>query len=93
MTTREVLTVRTAPEAWTVPRADQAIAAQLSGIERLGVAFSGGVDSSVLLALAARVAGHRTAWSPSWASPRAWPPTSARPPTRWRGRSACRWSR
>jgi uncharacterized protein len=32
-------------------------AAQVSGIERLGVAFSGGVDSSVLLALAARVLG------------------------------------
>ncbi len=30
---------------------------QLRGIERLGVAFSGGVDSSVLLALAARVLG------------------------------------
>ena len=57
MTTPEVLTVRTAPEAWTVPRADEAIAAQLSGIGRLGVAFSGGVDSSLLLALAARALG------------------------------------
>lgn len=33
---------------------------QLAGIDRLGVAFSGGVDSSVLLALAVRVLGaHR----------------------------------
>ncbi|MEV6849863.1 ATP-dependent sacrificial sulfur transferase LarE [Actinoplanes sp. NPDC051411] len=32
-------------------------AAQVSGIARLGVAFSGGVDSSVLLALAARALG------------------------------------
>ncbi|MFI6072022.1 ATP-dependent sacrificial sulfur transferase LarE [Actinoplanes sp. NPDC051343] len=32
-------------------------AAQVSGMKRLGVAFSGGVDSSVLLALAARVLG------------------------------------
>jgi uncharacterized protein len=33
---------------------------QLAGVDRLGVAFSGGVDSSVLLALAARVLGaHR----------------------------------
>lgn len=30
---------------------------QLAGVERLGVAFSGGVDSSVLLALAARILG------------------------------------
>jgi len=33
------------------------VRAQLSGVDRLGVAFSGGVDSSVLLALAARVLG------------------------------------
>jgi uncharacterized protein len=33
------------------------VAAQLSGVSRLGVAFSGGVDSSVLLALAARTLG------------------------------------
>lgn len=41
-------------------RLDDALAlitADLAGIERLGVAFSGGVDSSVLLALAARVLG------------------------------------
>jgi pyridinium-3,5-biscarboxylic acid mononucleotide sulfurtransferase len=30
----------------------------LAGVDRLGVAFSGGVDSSVLLALAARALGH-----------------------------------
>jgi uncharacterized protein len=34
------------------------IGVMLSGIARLGVAFSGGVDSSVLLALAARSMGH-----------------------------------
>ncbi|GAA0449425.1 ATP-binding protein [Paractinoplanes deccanensis] len=33
------------------------IAGLLAGVDRLGVAFSGGVDSSVLLALAARVLG------------------------------------
>jgi uncharacterized protein len=33
------------------------IAAHLAGVDRLGVAFSGGVDSSVLLALAARALG------------------------------------
>ena len=32
-------------------------AAEIDGVERLGVAFSGGVDSSVLLALAARTLG------------------------------------
>lgn len=34
-----------------------AVAAQLDGIERLGVAYSGGVDSAVLLALAVRALG------------------------------------
>jgi len=34
-----------------------AVSRQLSGVRRLGVAFSGGVDSSVLLALAARALG------------------------------------
>jgi uncharacterized protein len=33
------------------------VAAELTGVRRLGVAFSGGVDSSVLLALAARILG------------------------------------
>jgi pyridinium-3,5-biscarboxylic acid mononucleotide sulfurtransferase len=34
-----------------------AVAAQLGGVRRLGVAFSGGVDSAVLLALAVRALG------------------------------------
>ena len=38
-------------------RATTRVAEQLTGIGRLGVAFSGGVDSSVLLALAARALG------------------------------------
>lgn len=41
----------------TVTEAIHRVGADLAGIERLGVAFSGGVDSSVLLALAARVLG------------------------------------
>ena len=40
-----------------LPRAQAAVATELAGVGRLGVAFSGGVDSSVLLALAARVLG------------------------------------
>lgn len=35
----------------------EAVAARLSGIDRLGVAYSGGVDSATLLALAARALG------------------------------------
>jgi len=42
---------------WSVPDAEAAIAAALTGVQRLGVAFSGGVDSSLLLALSARVLG------------------------------------
>ena len=42
---------------WTRARATAAIAPMLTGVGRLGVAFSGGVDSSVLLALAAGVLG------------------------------------
>jgi len=38
-------------------RATAVVGELLTGIDRLGVAFSGGVDSSVLLALAARVLG------------------------------------
>lgn len=51
--------VALAPSAprWTVPRAEAALAETLSGVHRLGVAFSGGVDSSLLLALSARVLG------------------------------------
>jgi len=37
--------------------AAEAVARQLAGVDRLGVAFSGGVDSSVLLALAAGALG------------------------------------
>jgi pyridinium-3,5-biscarboxylic acid mononucleotide sulfurtransferase len=42
---------------WTIAEAVAAISSRLAGARRLGVAFSGGVDSSVLLALAARVLG------------------------------------
>lgn len=45
-------------EPWTVERAVTAVSTSLQGVQRLGVAFSGGVDSSVLLALAARALGH-----------------------------------
>ena len=45
-------------EPWTVERAVTAVSASLQGVQRLGVAFSGGVDSSVLLALAVRALGH-----------------------------------
>jgi uncharacterized protein len=41
------------PDPFTQAATDR-VAAQLSGVSRLGVAFSGGVDSSVLLALAVR---------------------------------------
>jgi uncharacterized protein len=44
-------------EHWTVDEAVAAVSASLKGVHRLGVAFSGGVDSSLLLALAARVLG------------------------------------
>jgi pyridinium-3,5-biscarboxylic acid mononucleotide sulfurtransferase len=44
-------------EDWTVERAVAAVSVSLKGVRRLGVAFSGGVDSSLLLALAVRVLG------------------------------------
>jgi uncharacterized protein len=44
-------------EHWTVDQALDAVSATLAGVERLGVAFSGGVDSSLLLALATRALG------------------------------------
>jgi pyridinium-3,5-biscarboxylic acid mononucleotide sulfurtransferase len=44
-------------EPWTVERAVAAVSASLNGVRRLGVAFSGGVDSSLLLALAMRALG------------------------------------
>jgi uncharacterized protein len=43
--------------AWTVEQAVEAVSASLAGVHRLGVAFSGGVDSTLLLALAARSLG------------------------------------
>jgi pyridinium-3,5-biscarboxylic acid mononucleotide sulfurtransferase len=42
---------------WTVDEAVTAVSEKLNGVRRLGVAFSGGVDSSLLLALAARALG------------------------------------
>jgi pyridinium-3,5-biscarboxylic acid mononucleotide sulfurtransferase len=51
--------IATAPSAgsWTVERALAAVAPGLSELHRLGIAFSGGVDSSLLLALAAKIMG------------------------------------
>jgi uncharacterized protein len=43
--------------AWTITAALAAISPALAGVRRLGVAFSGGVDSSVLLALASLALG------------------------------------
>jgi pyridinium-3,5-biscarboxylic acid mononucleotide sulfurtransferase len=57
MTISEMIPIST-PEDWTVERAVAAVSATLKGVQRLGVAFSGGVDSSLLLALSARVLGH-----------------------------------
>lgn len=42
---------------WTVDEAVTAVSEKLKDVQRLGVAFSGGVDSSLLLALAARALG------------------------------------
>jgi uncharacterized protein len=53
-------TVTVSPDLAEAAFADEVLtrmAAMLSGVSRLGVAFSGGVDSSVLLALAARSLG------------------------------------
>ena len=60
---------------WTVERALTAVAPGLSELHRLGVAFSGGVDSSVLLALAAQVAGPGPGGRHPRASRRAWRPS------------------
>jgi uncharacterized protein len=43
----------------TLARALTAIRTELIGVRRLGVAYSGGIDSSVLVALAARILGGR----------------------------------
>src|SRR5215211_4468674 len=56
MTISETIPLNTS-EDWTVERAVAAVSASLKGVRRLGVAFSGGVDSSLLLALATRVLG------------------------------------
>ena len=56
MTISEMIPL-SAREDWTVERAVAAVTASLQGVRRLGVAFSGGVDSSLLLALATRVLG------------------------------------
>ena len=56
MTISEIIPL-SAREDWTVERAVAAVSASLKGVRRLGVAFSGGVDSSLLLALATRVLG------------------------------------
>ncbi|WP_250034595.1 ATP-dependent sacrificial sulfur transferase LarE [Paractinoplanes maris] len=47
----------TSPDSDEAARATAHVAEQLRGVERLGVAYSGGVDSSVLLALAERALG------------------------------------
>lgn len=47
----------TEPESQTLAEASRAVARSLAGLDRVGIAFSGGVDSSVLLALATRVLG------------------------------------
>ena len=52
-----MVVVSVSATTWTVAEAEAAISPSLAGVRRLGVAFSGGVDSSVLLALAARVLG------------------------------------
>ena len=56
MTISEMIPL-SAREDWTVERGVAAVSASLKGVRRLGVAFSGGVDSSLLLGLVARVLG------------------------------------
>jgi pyridinium-3,5-biscarboxylic acid mononucleotide sulfurtransferase len=56
MTISEMIPLSTR-EDWTVERAVAAVSTSLAGVRRLGVAFSGGVDSSLLLALATQILG------------------------------------
>ena len=56
MTISETIPLR-GNEHWTVERSVAAVSASLKEVRRLGVAFSGGVDSSLLLALATRALG------------------------------------
>jgi pyridinium-3,5-biscarboxylic acid mononucleotide sulfurtransferase len=56
MTMSEMIPLSTREE-WTVERAAAAVSTSLTGVRRLGVAFSGGVDSSLLLALATQILG------------------------------------
>ena len=56
MTISDMIPISTR-EDWTVERAVTAVSPSLKGVQRLGVAFSGGVDSSLLLALATQVLG------------------------------------
>jgi uncharacterized protein len=54
MATSEMIPLSTREE-WTVERAVAAVSTSFTGVRRLGVAFSGGVDSSLLLALATQI--------------------------------------
>jgi len=56
MTISEMIPLSTR-EDWTVERAVRAVSTSFRGVRRLGVAFSGGVDSSLLLALATQILG------------------------------------
>jgi len=56
MTISEMITLSTRAD-WTVERAVAAVSTSLASVRRLGVAFSGGVDSSLLLALATQILG------------------------------------
>ncbi len=64
------------------------LARLLTGVDRLGVAFSGGVDSSVLLALAARALGVEQVVALLGCLAQPGDPGAARPPMPWRRRSA-----
>jgi pyridinium-3,5-biscarboxylic acid mononucleotide sulfurtransferase len=56
MTISEMIPLSTRAD-WTVERAVAAVSTSLASVRRLGVAFSGGVDSSLLLALATQILG------------------------------------